>query len=68
MNLLSYHHCRDFFVNAQALQVYDLSHANTHTPGIAPGEGATPILHATKPYLEALKPPGSCEDPLDEAG
>ena len=37
-------------------------------PGIAPGEGAAPVLRATEPHLEALKPPGSCEDPLDKAG
>jgi len=52
----------------QALQVHDLGYANTYVPGITPGEGAAPILCATKPYLEALKSPGSYEDPLDEAG
>ena len=25
-------------------------------------------MRATEPHLEALKPPGSCEDPPDEAG
>ncbi len=52
----------------QALQVHDLGYANTYVPGITPGEGAAPILCATEPYLEALKSPGSYEDPLDEAG
>ena len=52
----------------QASQVHDLGHANTCMPSITPGEGAASILCATEPYLKALKSPGSCEDPLDEAG
>jgi hypothetical protein len=29
---------------------------------------STPVLRATEPHLEGLKPPGSCEDPPDKAG
>jgi len=40
---------------------------NARAPGIVPREGTA--LRATKPHLEALKPPGSCgEDPPAEAG
>jgi len=41
---------------------------DTCTHGIMPGKGDTPVPHATKPHLKALKLPGLCEDPLDKPG
>jgi hypothetical protein len=45
-----------------------LPQPNTCTHSIAPGKGDTPMQHATKLHLEALKPSSLYEDSPDKAG